>query len=840
MICEPTGACGEPVVDLRHELPEPGAHELRRRLGHYADFVADLVTRTEQVDDDGEPLGRSWDVEGDPHGMDLVRLWAFVAEGVAAYTELAAGEAYLATARDWSALARLADQVGYRPAQRVAAEGWVRFDTDRTSSPKVPAGTKVQASGTPTRAPQTYEVIADTDLFADWTGLTATWLPEPAQPNGRKVRFLGDPGFRAGDQVLLIDEQATTGTNGWLAFLLWIFGLIQSVPQSGMTPVGVLNVVGHESELGTTLIEFDRDMAQLMVDAATRSYAAYRVVDQATVARRVESVLSITDGAATKVPLGGEYSQRAQEARSVVLDRRLDDVSRESLVAIVDWNESAGDVVRVAAHQPVDWEVVPGTSVPSSRLTFADDVAALLYASGPATVYVLDRRVVATHYEFRATPPAEAPGAGMRLRVWPAPSTPVPPNGKLAVRTLLGGDATWELLDVAESAEVETTSAGGAQATGDLRPGLILDVIDHAPAGDLQLAPASGNVVRVRHGSTVTSVLSGGDGITTGHVVELPESPVAAVVDVTGSPISSIEARLDGRRWDERPTMFGAGPVTAYETRIGVDGEVALRFGDGDDGALPPSGAANLVVTYRTGGGTTGEVGTSEIDTLLGSIRGVRGVEGAGPTGGGSDQPSESALRREIPTRARALDRVVSLGDLADLSLAYPGVSHAIAWTGSAPDGTGAGPHVAVLRLGSGGVREALGAELSALAGHLDARRDLSVPLSVVSGVVVPVALTLDIVADPELVAADVAADVLAALVDPTGVLAAERRRLGQALDRSDVIAVVHTVPGVVGVVAMTLSTSSVDSAAVDLGRIPADRHELLVLEPPDVRTVLT
>ena len=833
MICEPTGPCGAPAAELALDPPEPGATVLRRRIGHFAGFAADLVARTERADVGGEPLGRAWDVEGDPNAMDIVRLWAFVGEGVAAYAELAAGESYLATARDWLSLARLAAHTGYRPAQRVAAEGWVRFDTDRTASPVVPAGTSVQASGTPVRPPQTFEVVADTPLLADWAGLTATWVPEPAQPQGRKVRFLGDPGFRAGDQVLLIDEQATTGLNGWFAFLLWIWGLIDSLPQSGMTPLAVLDVVGHESELGTTLVEFDRDMNELMVDADTKSYAAYRILDQATGARRVSSVLSIEGGSAAKVSLGTHYTQSPYDDGSLVLDRRLDDVSRESLVAIVDWNSMAGDVVRVAAHDPIEWEVVPGTSVPASKLVFNDDVGTLALPTGPLTGYVLDRRVVATHYEFPTATAAAAPGAGLQLRVWPAPATPVPSSGKLAVRTDQDGTPVWELLDVAASAVDEAT---GADAT--VRPGLILDVVDHAPVGAIVLSPANGNVVRVRHGVSETSVLPGGDGVAPDHTVELPEAPVAAVLDATGSPVSSIEVRLDGRRWDERTTLFAAGRVEGYETSIGVDGEVALRFGDGVDGAVPPSGRANLLATYRVGGGTEGEVGGGEIDTLLGSIRGVRTVSGVGPTVGGSDQPGESALRREVPTRARALDRVVSLGDLADLALAYPGVSHAIAWNGPAPDGTGSGPNVAVLRRGSAGIRDAVSAELASLAGYLDARRDLYQPLSVVSGEVVPVSLTVDIVADEELVAADVAADVLAALTDPTGVLAAEERCLGQALDRSDVIAVVHAVPGVVGVDAMTLATATTDSEAADLGRLPAERHQLLVIDHPDVRTV--
>ena len=834
MICEPSGPCADVTPPLGVTPPDPGMALLRRRLGHFAAFVDDLVRRTELRELAGEPLGRTWDVEGDPHAIDLVHLWAFVAEGVAAYAELAAGESYLATARDWTALARLADQVGYRPAQRVAAEGWVRFDTDRTSSPVVPAGTLVQASGTPERDPQTYEVMSDTQLLADWGELTATWVPTPARPDGRKVRFLGDPGLRAGDEVLLLVEEAPPpAATDWLIFLLWIFGIAAALPDPQMTPIAVLNVVGHESELGTTLVEFDRDMADLMSGAPTTSYTAYRIVDQATSARRVRSVLTVEGTSASPVDLdyGGTTDR---DDRFVVLDRRLDDLSAESLVAVVEWNDSSprGDVARVERHVPVEWDVVPGTSIAASKLTFADDVGTLA-VSGPLNVYVLDRRVVATHYEFPTEAPAAAAGAGLRLRVWPAPATSAPPSGKLAVQTTTGGGSTWELLDVAASTDEET-----AGDDADVRPGRLLDLVDHAPVGDIHLAPASGNVVRVRHGTAVAATLPGGDGVTPEHRVELPDAPVAAVLGDDGTPASSVEIHLDGRRWTERPTLFAAGPVDGYETRLGPDGEVVVRFGDGEHGAIPPSGTANLVATYRIGGGTDGEVGSGEIDTLLGSIRGVRSVAGAGPTAGASDQPSEAALRREAPTRARALDRVVSIGDLADLALAYPGVSHATAWIGASPTGTTTGTHVAVLRTGSSGVRAALPPELSSLSTYLDARRDVALPLSVVTGHVIAVSLSVDVVTRDDLIPADVAAAVLAALTDPGGVLAAEQRALGQALDRSDVVAVVHSVAGVAGIAALTLSTDTLDASTAELGRLPADRHELLVVADPQVTAV--
>src|SRR5262245_33329683 len=111
MSCDPRRTCGQAGVELVTPSPSPGLDVLARRLGCYDDFVADLVARVERTDVGGRPLGSRWDVEGDPNAMDLARLWGAVAEGVAAYTELTAGEAYLATVRDWVDLSLLADQV---------------------------------------------------------------------------------------------------------------------------------------------------------------------------------------------------------------------------------------------------------------------------------------------------------------------------------------------------------------------------------------------------------------------------------------------------------------------------------------------------------------------------------------------------------------------------------------------------------------------------------------------------------------------------------------------------------------------------------------------------------
>ena len=303
-------------------------------------------------------------------------------------------------------------------------------------------------------------------------------------------------------------------------------------------------------------------------------------------------------------------------------------------------------------------------------------------------------------------------------------------------------------------------------------------------------------------------------------------------MDAAGSLVPTLVVSVDGVRWAEVPSLYGVGPAEVFVAELDADGGETVEFGDGEQGARLPTGRGSVASTYRVGGGTAGEVESSAISSLLGSVRGVKKVEGAGPTSGGADQDDERDLRKLAPARARAFGRAVSAEDLVDLSRGYPGVSHAAAWVGSGPPGcacAGSGLHLAFVRAGTAGPRAPDPNEIAALAGFLDARRDATVPLCVCAAVVTSPEVRLEVVlaVDPRREVAEVVAAVTAALVDPDGPLAPPDRALGQPLDRSDVYGVLHAVAGVVGVTSLV-----VPGATDEVGRRPAARFELIVLDP--------
>ena len=783
MTCDPVAPCGPGAPVLFLVPPPPGQRHLERRAGDFHAFVADLVEAVALERDAGRRLAELWDVEGDPHAALLARLWAFVAEGVAAYAELTAAEAYLETASDWTDLRRLAALVGHRPRPGAAAQGWVLAEVDRGATPVVPARTRVQAPGTPERAAQTYEVAAETRLSAAWSGLTATPPLEAAPVTGRTVRFRGDPGFRPGQRVLLVSEQTGSAT-----------------PR----PAAVASVVAREADIGTSIVTFDRELGPLLPSSGA-PYAAYQVVASAGSARRLEKVLRIpATGSAQELAL--TYADTAVGGATLHLDAFLDALSIGRKVAVADWgaNPRRAGIGTVATHEPFHWQVAPGTNVRVSKVTFATALTVLSSSGGrPVTLYVLGPRHDLVHHEFGSD--------RTRLRLHPGPAEP---PAHLAVETSAG-------------LEVLATVAGSAPEAGDT--GAMVVPLDGEPVGVVDRAPASGNLLRVRHGTSAQAVLGSGDAARAGQRMAVPDAPVAHDVGETGEPASTLELRVDRVLWQEVPSLHGVRPAQAFTTVLAADGGLEVRFGDGVHGARPATGRGNVDAAYRVGGGTAGEVESGAISTLLGAVRGVKKVAGAGSTTGGADQDDERRLRRLAPARARAFGRLISREDAVDLALGYPGVTHAAAWHGEGVPGCGCGPaglHVAFVRAGAAGPRPPEGDEVDALTGYLDARRDTTVAICVCAGTVTTPALGATLALDPRRVAADVLAGVAAALADPDGPLAPAERTLGQALDPSDVQAVLHAVPGVLGVVSLSL-----DGAAFT-ARMPAARYELLVLAP--------
>jgi len=788
--------------------PAPGQSRLRRRLADRTDFRDALLASLAEVTEPGRrPLGERLDVAGDPTVVLVAELWARVADSVAAYTELAAGERYLGTAQDWTDLRRTTDLLGHRPTQRVAAHGWIRCTTDTGASPLVPAGTRVQAPGTPARPAQAFEVVDDTQLRADWADLTVTAVPQPASPPGSSLRLLTDPGWRPSDRLLLVAEKPAAFTpepTNWWDWLAWYYTYYVGVAATRAV-VGTVSVTKRADDLGAFLFTMDRPLSGLLTPAAGTTYAAYRVRANLQLARRLEKLSYVSGGTAStaNVTYAGEAAA-VQAGQLLVVDAS----AATPGLGVVVWNATGALVTTVASVGSLDWSVAPGTKHRVGVITLTEALPPTLQKSD-IDIALVDDRTLAQHYEL-----APLLHGATTLRVHPRPQE-VPE--RIAVLTT----SAWELA---------TCSLDGSDTATDI--GGMLLALTTGFTGDAVKAPATSNLVAIHHGTTKTAPLTmaGGTAIVPG--------PVTGDVDTAGTVTDSLVVRVAGVRFDEVPTLYGHGPSEpVYSTKIAADGTLVLAFGDGERGAQPRGDVTTL---WRVGGGLSGEVDGPLIDTLLGSVRGVRKIAGVGATTGAADQEDQLRMRRAAAARIRALDRAVSLGDLADLALTVPGTSHSAAWRGAGPPGCpcgGIGLHLAFLRTTATGARAPLAAELLSMAGYLDARRDTSVGLCVCAGVSSALPVTATIATDPRRESVAVVAAVTAALADPTGPLAAAPRDMGMPLDDSDVVAVVQPVTGVVGVVSLAITPGirTPSAGQTGIGRTPAERYELISVGPVSV-----
>jgi len=111
----------------------------------------------------------------------------------------------------------------------------------------------------------------------------------------------------------------------------------------------------------------------------------------------------------------------------------------------------------------------------------------------------------------------------------------------------------------------------------------------------------------------------------------------------------------------------GGGRVFQLEEHS--DGTPFIRFGDGINGRKLSPGES-ITITYRTGGGTEGNIAKGSLTTMVDSLSFVTGVTNDADFSGGSDEQSIEQLRDLIPASLRTLERAVSQTDYSDIIVA--------------------------------------------------------------------------------------------------------------------------------------------------------------------------
>lgn len=142
--------------------------------------------------------------------------------------------------------------------------------------------------------------------------------------------------------------------------------------------------------------------------------------------------------------------------------------------------------------------------------------------------------------------------------------------------------------------------------------------------------------------------------------------------------------------WHARRDLLVSGRFSRdFVVETGPLGDPVLRFGDGQNGLSPQTGAA-LALLGRFGKGVGGNLGADALGHVVVSapLEGLLITRATNPVlaTGGATEEQVAAIRVAAPQAFRIQDRAVTAADYAAAALRFPGVAGALAvprWTGS-------------------------------------------------------------------------------------------------------------------------------------------------------------
>ncbi len=769
----------------------------------------------------------------------FMELSALVAHVLSVYQRYYAGEAFLSTAQSPSSLVRHAHRLAYEPDPGLSASGYVVLLTKDGVTGTVAAGLPLASVPLGEIKSQDYETRDD--LAVDVALNAVVPLESRRQVAAldaglTELRLVGvGHGLAAGDVVALVGQQ-------------WIGLVVRSVDE--------------DRHAGVTSIELDRALGQPVVvdSSAPPSVLAHPSLSLQPFGADADPTLfppsALKAAAGTNPGTADAYWYTVQRAdggqydqKDIYLSQQLDDRLAGGYVVRVAGNALAVLRVTGEAAAAVTFTHAGTESFATQKVAVTpqkgggfltelkkaerkDDLKLTLTNHVSGTVTALQVVDSEGHQAKRTDQPVPARWLGKwSVEAEVATDEPNPtevasplllpgvlhaltPGRPLVFANLAGTKAQVVSVIRAEVDEIlSTTSVWFDPVTP--RPG---------EAWTLDDLRVYGNVARVSHGRTVQETLGGSDGVSPFQRFDLKESPVTVLLDVAGGE-PQLEVRIDGILWQRVDDFAASGPDDRHY-RISTDAALvtSVVFGDGRNGAVPPSGKKNIEATYRVGLGRAGDVEPPRLSRLKRANPLLDHAINVTSVSGGAEPADAEAIRAQATRWIRTFDRAVSAGDLADLALTMPGIARAASrWE---PGGA-----VLVVATSDGDPPPTL----DAVRAFLDARRDVAVSLRVKGPTARPIRLVVELEPDPAYLVEIVKDGLRRALYGDDaaapGMFTFAARGLGQPAFLSEVYERLEAVPGVIGVRIThfegggTETVANVITAAVDewLQLVPND-----------------
>jgi uncharacterized phage protein gp47/JayE len=847
---EPTTVESPGVADPQRSQKmrnRPGLRAISYRLGTYATFRQAMMEKgsSVEVEVDGKPSlplqGWSTGASGD-YGRALLEMWAYLADILTFYQERIANEAFLGTARHEESVLRLVALLGYEPDPGRAARVNLALTVESDEPVQIPEKMRVLSTPGQDGKTQTFETVEEGSASSRLNRVRIH--PEPVESTPENKPLLGRT------EALLHPSEAET--------------IVEAVAPGD--PFVMFNIAFDEA---TPLVPEEKEVG------------AFRVSDRGTLLSWNPAVrqdlpwTSLAFAFVRKMRIFGynapkEYLKPSNEGNAVVwsLDNRNPDNTRNDYIfypsppdsglsLTLDPSPSDGDLSLTLDSLYDDLRLGTKLLLHVAGKTPAESPLALLEVSSVgqelAELYPLSdtvTRIGVTVIEVNGRgdtlPPFDRREAVVheltepKIVFWSyryggalSGSDVIVAKAEDLAEGALEPGRTVMLADEKGGAEqatvkaVETTTYGGVSHTKISLESLVESELD------AETAVLLGNVVRATHGETISEeVLGDGDSSVSFQSFVLKSAPVT-FLDEPGAPggrVSTLRVTVGGDPWEEVDEFYGrGGGERVYTTTRDAEGQTTVRFGDGSTGSRLPTGARNVVASYRQGLGRGGNVKKDSLVTPLDSPLGLTSVTNPKDAWGGTDQDTKAKARETAPRALRTVERAVSLRDLEEAALQYDGVAKARAMR---LEDTGE-PAVKLVVAGEEGAE--VSQEVRAdLVGYLNRIRGLGGRLDAHSYDKVPVEVGVDIRVLPDHRDEDVVvAATRGALED---FFAFDNLELGEAIYLSDIYERLSKVPGVV---ALSINRLRFEDREENGGRGAAIPEEgYLRLEPGQLATL--
>jgi len=816
---------------LGSPLNPPGLSAIKYRIGTFASFRQAMLNKVASPDlmPGADNPFHQWHegIDGD-YQTTFVELWAYLADILTFYQERIANEAFITTATQLDSLLRLVTLINYRPSPGSAASGQVAFTVAKGSSVIVPAGSRVGSRAQSGRPATVFETSIALAASGDNSAIPLSLVSPSVDFQENTVVLEGlNNRIAAGDLLLVVENEG--GDN-------------EAPNLRQVTAVSPNKTAGTTTISWQDLTGTDRTVSKSVAIYAFRTRGApfgSAAPDYKTLS------LTLTTGLTFSPPI---LTRTGNQLPAPPFPDNWDDPGSTDFPNPWFFVPSPDDPPNAIFLDALITGVKQSPQTPNWAVLFADgqnnfqvvhvtdarEITKVAYAiSAKVTRLSTEEPIIPTFFPLRST---LILAGSERLTLQEA----LPLPGTLSGKALILAGIHTELQDGQTIIlQGNLFSAGTGPSSGSLTAES--GILDGKPVFDFKhnlttvtlknpLAQAyvrescslMANVAEVTQGETVREEILGSSDGTAFQTYPLKKSPLTYEPSTDPESVVAVQSTLlvtvNGSRWLEQPSLVNnAAHDQVYTTTSSAAAHTTVLFGDGINGARPPSGINNIRARYRKGLGVSGNLPSGAVQQLLDGVAGLQRVTNPIPFSGGGDPDSVVQIRERAPASLRTFGRAVSVADYAALALSFPGIAKAGAtWVVIDPVTMLAvsHPYVQLTLATVDGVPTRGTVFAVKLRRFLDDHRDPNVPLRVqdFSPVFVDIAINVHIDDNsPHQATLD---RVLAALNpgpnpdDSLGFFAFERLAFGQSIFLSAIYAVVQGVPGVGDAAITTLRRS--------------------------------